>query len=75
MKTIFGEKIRAFREDMNMTRAELGNAVDMTQRKVSYLERDKYSPNVEDTRALCMFFKVSVDYLLDLDEGLSYPKR
>lgn len=75
MKTIFGEKIRAFREDMNMTQAELGNAVDMTQRKVSYLERDKYSPNVEDTRALCMFFKVSADYLLDLDEGLSYPKR
>ena len=75
MKTIFGEKIRAFREDMDMTQTELGNAVNMTQRKVSYLERDKYSPNVEDIRALCMFFKVSADYLLDLDEGLSYPKR
>ena len=75
MKTIFGEKIRAFREDMNMTQAELGNAVNMTQRKVSYLERDKYSPNVEDTMALCMFFKVSADYLLDLDEELSYPTR
>lgn len=75
MKTTFGEKIRAFREDMDMTQTEIGNAVNMTQRKVSYLERDKYSPNVEDTRALCMFFKVSADYLLDLDEGLSYPKR
>ncbi len=29
-----------------MTQAELGNTVNMTQRKVSYLERDKYSPNV-----------------------------
>lgn len=75
MKTTFWEKIQAFREDMDMTQAELGNAVNMTQRKVSYLECDKYSPNVEDTRALCMFFKVSTDYLLDLDEGLSYPKR
>ncbi len=75
MKTTFGEKIRAFREDMDMTQAELGSAVNMTQRKISYLERDKYSPNVEDIRALCLFFKVSADYLLDIGEGMKYPKR
>ena len=47
----------------------------MTQRKVSYLERGEYEPSLEDLRALCLFFRVSADYLLGFPKGLPYPKR
>ncbi|MBE6900639.1 MAG: helix-turn-helix transcriptional regulator [Ruminococcaceae bacterium] len=71
----FGEKIRSFREDLDMNQTELGNALNMTQRKISYLECGKYSPSIDDIRAFCKFFKVSADYLLDIEKGLDYPER
>ncbi|MBQ2794685.1 MAG: helix-turn-helix transcriptional regulator [Oscillospiraceae bacterium] len=75
MKLTIGEKIRAFREDMDMNQTDLGKALNMTQRKISYIECGKYSPNVDDIRAFCRYFKVSADYLLDIEKGLDYPER
>lgn len=71
----FGEKIRYLREMCEMTQAELGRAVQMTQRKVSYIECGRYEPGIEDIVALCRYFRVSADYLLGLPEGLVYLKR
>lgn len=65
----FGEKIRNLREDANLNQTQLGNAVGMTQRKVSYLECGKNEPSIEDIIALCRFFKVSSDYLLGLSKN------
>ncbi len=75
MKMTFVEKIRAFREDMDMSQTQLGRAVNMTQRKISYIECGKYFPSIEDVRAFCLFFRVSADYLLDIEEGMNYPER
>ncbi len=71
----FGEKIRAFREDLDMNQTELGKAVNMTQRKISYIECGKYSPSIDDIREFCKYFRVSADYLLDIEKGLDYPER
>jgi len=73
MKLSFGEKIRNLREDMDMNQTQLGNAVHMTQRKVSYIECGKYEPSLEDIIALCHFFHISADYLLDIPE--KYRKK
>ena len=75
MELTFGEKIRLLREERELNQTELGRAVGMTQRKVSYLERGQYEPSLEDLRALCRFFRVSADYLLGFPKGLPYPKR
>ena len=66
MKLSFGEKIRNLREDLDLTQGELGNLINMTQRKISYIENNKYEPSIEDIRVLCNFFDVSSDFLLDL---------
>ena len=71
----FGEKIKNLREDLNLTQTQLGEAVQMTQRKVSYIERDKYEPSLDDIVALCNFFKISANYLLNLPSEYSHPKR
>lgn len=73
MKLSFGEKIRNLREDRDLNQTQLGEAVQMTQRKISYIECGKYEPSVEDIVALCHYFQVSADYLLELPE--EYRKR
>lgn len=66
MTLSFGEKIRNLREDKDMNQTQLGEAVNMTQRKISYIECGKYEPSMEDIIAFCRFFKVSADYLLSI---------
>ncbi|MBR3973740.1 MAG: helix-turn-helix transcriptional regulator [Oscillospiraceae bacterium] len=75
MELTFGEKIKLLREEKEMNQSELGRAVNMTQRKVSYIERDRYEPGLKDIRALCSFFNVSADYLLGFSRNLPYPRR
>ncbi len=75
MELTLGEKIRLLREERDMNQTELGNQLNMTQRKISYLELGKYEPSVEDIRALCIYFNVSADYLLGFPKNLPYPQR
>ena len=75
MESTIGEKIKAFREDLDMNQTELGKMVNMTQRKISYIECGKYEPSIEDIKALCRYFHVSADYLLGFPKHLPYPKR
>ena len=71
----FGEKIRFLRENKELNQTELGHAVNMTQRKISYMELDRYEPSLDDLRALCTFFNVSADYLLGFSTAPPYPKK
>lgn len=73
MKLSFGEKIRNLREDMDLNQTQLGKAVNMTQRKISYIECGKYEPSVDDIIAFCHYFRVSADYLLEIPD--KYRKR
>ena len=75
MDLSFGERIKLLREEQELSQTELGLAVNMTQRKLSYLENGKYEPSMEDIRALCRYFHVSADYLLGFAKAFPYPKR
>ncbi len=67
MELSFGEKIRNLREDADMNQTQLGKALNMTQRKISYIECGKYEPNIDDIVAFCRYFKVSADFLLGIE--------
>ena len=75
MELSFGEKIKLLRENEELNQSELGVQVNMTQRKISYIENDKYEPNLEDIRAFCRYFNVSADYFLGFSKNLPFPKR
>ncbi len=68
MKLSLGEKVRNLREDKDLNQTQLGIAVGMTQRKLSYIECGKCEPSVDDIVALCRFFNISADYLLGINE-------
>ena len=75
MELTFGAKIRLLRENKELNQTQLGAAVNMTQRKISYIENDKYEPSIEDIRAFCKFFHISADYLLGFPKNLPYPGK
>ena len=75
MKDSFGDKVRYLREERNISQTELGKALNMTQRKVSYIECGKYEPSIEDIVAIATFFNVSADYLLGIPKDKPYPER
>ena len=75
MELTFGEKLKLLREENELSQTELGKAVNMTQRKVSYMENDKYEPSIEDLKALCRYFNVSADYLLGFPKPMPYPRK
>lgn len=73
MMLSLGEKIRNLREDHDLNQTQLGKAVNMTQRKISYIECGKYEPSIEDIVAFCHYFRVSADYLLGIPD--KYRKK
>ena len=68
---VLGERIRNLREDRDLNQTQLAQAVNMTQRKISYIECGKFEPSIGDIVVFCNFFQVSSDYLL----GLSSKKE
>lgn len=68
MELTFGEKVRRLREIKELTQAELGRHIQMTQRKLSYIERNVFEPSLSDIIMFCKFFGVSADYLLGLSD-------
>ena len=75
MQLSFGEKVRILRESEGINQTQLAEKVNMTQRKISYIECDKFEPSIQDIIALCTHFNVSADYLLGLPKALEYPNR
>ncbi len=69
MKLTLGDKIRGLREDADLNQTQLGKKLNMTQRKISYIECGKYEPSVEDIIAFCKFFKISANYLLGIPDN------
>ena len=75
MELSFGEKIKLLRENKELTQRELGDILNMTQRKISYMEHDKYEPSIDDLKAICLYFNVSADYLLGFGKHLPFPRH
>ncbi len=75
MVLTFGDKLRNLREEKELNQTELANILNMTQRKISYIECGKYEPSIEDIKLICNYFGVSADYLIGNKKGLNYPDR
>ena len=73
MELRFGDRIRNLREDADLNQTELGRAVGMTQRKISYIECGKFEPSIDDIIAFCRYFRVTSDYLLGITDIKKKP--
>lgn len=64
MKQEFGKRIRDLREDMDLNQTKLGKEVNMTQRKISYIENGERTIPPEILIKLADFYNTSIDYIL-----------
>ena len=70
-----GKKLKNLREKLEpaKTQTEVAHDLKISQRKLSHLERGDSGPSSLDLTALCLYYHVSADYLLDLPKNLPYP--
>lgn len=70
------ERIRNLREDRDITQAEIGNYLNVSQRTYSRYETGERSIPIEVFIQLSNYYHVSVDYLVGLtDQKRIYPRK
>ena len=70
------ERIRALREDMDKTQAEIALLLHVGQKTYSDYELGKTRIPVESMMVLAQFYQVSMDYLCGItDTKKEYPSR
>lgn len=76
MKT-YNQKFKDLRADKepSVTQTDVAEKCGITQRKLSYIENGATEPNLDDLKALCLYYGVSADYILGLPKNLKYPER
>ena len=69
-------RIKALREDRDLTQTQVADALGISQRKYSYLETGVQQWTDELLIRLADFYQTSVDYLLErTDEKRPYPEK
>ena len=69
-------RIKALREDHDLTQTQVAEALGISQRKYSYLETGVQQWTDNLLVRLAGFYQTSVDYLLELtDETIPYPGK
>lgn len=68
-------KLKELREDRDLTQQEIANILECKQNTYQQYETGKRQIPLQSLIKLCLFYKVSADYILELPEGLNYPKR
>jgi len=63
-----GKKIRAAREDMDLSQRTVAQQIPMNQSNYSKIERGIQEPSMEQLRRICQILKLDPRYLLDLGE-------
>lgn len=63
------ERMKRLREERGLTMDELAEEIGMAPCSVYYYEHSKHVPNIIALIKYAMYFGVSTDYLLGMEEG------
>lgn len=64
MNVLFNERLKALRKEKDLKQSELAEAINVTQRKISYWETGQLEPDLESLWKLSDYFNVSIDFLI-----------
>lgn len=67
MKRSFGEKVRDYRKDKDISQKEMAALIPMNQSNFSKIELDKQEPNLFQLKRIAEILDISVDKLLDIN--------
>lgn len=68
----FGEKLRKARKEIGLSQVQLAEKINVSRSAVAKWDSDKGMPDVSNLKVMAQLLNVSVDYLLDEDEKISF---
>ena len=68
----FGEKLKEARKEAGLSQEQFAEKMSVSRSAVAKWESDKGMPDVNNLKVMAQLLNVSVDYLLDEDEKLSF---
>lgn len=67
----FGGRFRKMREELSISREELGLQIGVSARTIQRMENDQLPPAFEAVCEFCLLYHISTDYLLLGENGMS----
>lgn len=64
----FGEKLKELRAEAGLTQKQLAAEIGNAQSAIVYWESNQQEPTISSLKKLCVFFNVSADYLIGLED-------
>lgn len=68
-------RLRDIREDRDLTQAQIAEVLQVKQNTYQQYESETRQIPIQALMKLCLYYRLSADYILELPEGLPYPKR
>lgn len=69
----FGSRLKELRIERNSSQKEVADDIGISITAISQYESDSRFPNEEMLKRLCLYYKISSDYLLGLTETKHAP--
>lgn len=69
------QKLRALREDRDLSQTTLAKTIGTTQQQIYKYENGIQEMTVSRLKNLCEYYRVSSDYILGLPKGLAWPRE
>lgn len=70
----YRERLRAVREDRDLTQAQVGKLLNKSQQGYSHIESGRAELKIEDLITLCRFYNLSADYMIGMTDKLEDNK-
>ena len=68
----FGEKLKDARKESGLSQGQLAEKMSVSRSAIAKWENDKGMPDVNNLKAIAQLLNISIDYLLDDDEKISF---
>lgn len=65
----YRERMRALREDRDLTQRVVAQIINKSQQGYSHIEEGRAELKIEDLIKLCRFYGVSADYFIGMEEN------
>lgn len=69
------ERLKALREDHDLTQEEAARALKTTRAQIWKYENNRQDMTAQRLKDFCEFYGVSADYILGLPKGLQWPRE
>lgn len=68
MSISLGQKLKELRLERNLIQLDIANAINVSKTTICHWEIGRQEPCTEDIKKLCIFYNISADYLLGLED-------